>query len=50
MKPLRHILIVDDSSYNLFVLQELLKELRDHFTIEMKTALNGEIAVNVVLA
>ena len=50
MKPKRHILIVDDSSYNLYVLQELLKELREHFTIDVKTALNGELAVQVVLA
>ena len=50
MKPKRQILIVDDSSYNLDVLQELLKELGALFTIEVKTALNGELAVQMVLA
>ncbi|TNV83858.1 hypothetical protein FGO68_gene3883 [Halteria grandinella] len=38
------VLIVDDSAYNLFVLEELLKEV--DATLEVQTALNGQICLN----
>jgi predicted ribosome-associated RNA-binding protein Tma20 len=38
----RQILIVDDSAYNLFVLEELIKSIfQDNDKIIIKTALNG---------
>jgi CheY-like chemotaxis protein len=41
-------LIVDDSAYNLFVLEELLSDIK---TInEIKRAMNGEEAVDQVIA
>jgi YesN/AraC family two-component response regulator len=41
-----NILIVDDSPYNLFVLEELLGEMENIDLI--KTALNGKEALNIV--
>ncbi|TNV85225.1 hypothetical protein FGO68_gene1273 [Halteria grandinella] len=45
-QPLK-ILCVDDSSYNLFVIEELLKEVDSKAIIH--TALNGQIALNIIL-
>jgi CheY-like chemotaxis protein len=45
IKP-THVLIVDDSTYNLFVLEELLKEI-DNTMILIK-ALNGKEAVDAM--
>ena len=41
------ILCVDDSTYNLFVIQELLKEVDP--LMEVHTALNGQLALKKVL-
>ncbi|TNV83797.1 hypothetical protein FGO68_gene5904 [Halteria grandinella] len=38
------VLIVDDSAYNLFVLEEVLKEV--DASLEVQTALNGQICLN----
>ncbi|TNV85569.1 hypothetical protein FGO68_gene3449 [Halteria grandinella] len=40
------ILLVDDSTYNLFILRELLTQIAHH--IEIETALNGELAIQKV--
>ena len=45
--PRRRILCVDDSAYNLFVLQELLKSSEED--LEIDTALNGQIAIDLVV-
>ena len=50
IRPKRRILLVDDSTYNLYVMQELLNELSDLYRLEVVTALNGELAVQAVLA
>ena len=42
------VLIVDDSSYNLLVLQELVKEVDEDFEIEM--AMNGQEALDRILS
>ena len=42
------ILVVDDSTYNLFVIEMLLQEIKD-CKITLKTALNGQQAVQTVL-
>ena len=41
------ILVVDDSTYNLFVMQMILEEVKD-MQLEIVTALNGRIAVDTV--
>ena len=41
------ILVVDDSTYNLFVMQMILEEVKD-IQLEILTALNGKIAVDTV--
>jgi hypothetical protein len=40
-RDLIKILCVDDSTYNLFVLTELLKEVKLRKPLEVETALNG---------
>ena len=40
------VLIVDDSPYNLFVLQELIESL--DLGIEVETAINGQEAVDTI--
>ena len=46
------ILIVDDSSYNLFVMGELMQQIKfppeENKTFHVETALNGQIAVDKV--
>ena len=46
------ILIVDDSSYNLFVMGELMQQIKfppeENKTLHVETALNGQIAVDRV--
>ena len=42
------VLVVDDSSYNLFVMSMILEELKD-MELEVLTALNGQRAVDTVL-
>ncbi len=48
------ILIVDDSSYNLFVMGELMQQIKfapeDKKVLHVETALNGQIAVEKVKA
>ena len=39
-------MIIDDSLYNLFVMEELVHQIDPH--IEIDTALNGEIALNKI--
>lgn len=39
-------MIIDDSSYNLFVMEELVHQIDPH--IEIDTALNGQIALNKI--
>ncbi|TNV84121.1 hypothetical protein FGO68_gene2356 [Halteria grandinella] len=45
--PKLRILCVDDSSYNLFVIQELLKQIEGD-QIEIETALNGNLALQII--
>lgn len=40
------VLCVDDSTYNLFVLKELINQINDN--VDVETALNGEIAVKMI--
>ncbi len=40
---------VDDSAYNLFTIKLLLSSL-DHIDVTLTTALNGQLAVNLVRA
>ncbi len=46
------ILIVDDSSYNLFVMGELMQQIKftpeEKKTLHVETALNGQLAVDKV--
>ena len=46
------ILIVDDSSYNLFVMGELMQQIKfppeENKTLQVETALNGQIALDKV--
>ena len=42
------VLVVDDSSYNLFVMSMILEEFKD-MELEVLTALNGQRAVDTVL-
>jgi CheY-like chemotaxis protein len=47
----RQILIVDDSAYNLFVLEELIKSIfQDNDKIIIKTALNGQEALKEIMS
>ena len=47
----RKILIVDDSAYNLFVLEELIKSIfQDNNKIIIKTALNGQEALKEIIS
>ena len=41
------VLIVDDSAYNLFVLQELIRSIDS--AIHVDSALNGQIALDLVM-
>ncbi len=45
-------MIVDDSSYNLFVMGELMQQIKfppeEHKFLHVETALNGQIAVDRV--
>ena len=47
-KMLLRILCVDDSTYNLFVLTELLSTIDERGCLEVETALNGSIAFEKV--
>ena len=46
MQDMKRVLIVDDSSYNLFVMQELLQTIRSIKII--KTAMNGQECLDIV--
>jgi len=47
----RQILIVDDSAYNLFVLEELIKSIfQENNKIIIKTALNGQEALKEIMS
>ena len=41
------VLIVDDSAYNLFVLQELIRSIDS--AIHVESALNGQIGIDLVM-
>lgn len=50
-KRKRHILIVDDSPYNLFVMKEIMGSLENaasDVTFEIETAMNGQEALEVI--
>jgi CheY-like chemotaxis protein len=42
---------VDDNSYNLYVIKEIISvlELRECFKFEIKTAMNGQEALNILM-
>lgn len=46
MQDMKRVLIVDDSSYNLFVMQELLQTIPSIRLI--KTAMNGQECLDIV--
>lgn len=48
---MKRVLIVDDSSYNLIVMKELIGAIKGDHGVEyqIKTALNGKEAVEVIL-
>lgn len=47
----KRLLIVDDNSYNLYVMKEIIGviEMRDKITFDIKMAMNGQEALNILI-
>ena len=43
----KRVMVIDDSSYNLFVMEELIKQVDSEIMID--TALNGQLALDQII-
>ena len=44
----KRVMVIDDNSYNLFVMEELIKQADSEIMID--TALNGQLALDQIIA